>query len=191
MQFWLILCASAQEILIRFAVASFRRVKMIFSCYAQVAEVRNVTLMTCGDCHDWDDEMWQKVSFYHSRLVIQQERKAIAASSLSSFCGFSPSMPNPQCELSFSLESVIVTSVPSASSCSVTFSTIEIVYPYCFLSLALSLSLSLSSCYVFFYLVKLSYSFIVVYCYLFVKWLFVYFLYRLYYSFILLFVYIL
>ena len=43
--------------------------------------------------------MWRKVSSYHSKLAIQQERKAKAASSLSSFSGFSPFMPVPLCEL--------------------------------------------------------------------------------------------
>ena len=38
----------------------------------------------CGDCHNWSDEMWQKVSECHSRLVAQrQKRKAKASSSFS------------------------------------------------------------------------------------------------------------
>ena len=75
----------------------------------------------CSSCHDCDDEMWLQVSSYRSKLALQQEKKAKAASS-SSFSGFSPSLPGPLCELSSSMESVIVTSLPISSSCSVTFS---------------------------------------------------------------------
>ena len=66
--------------------------------------------MKGGDCHDWDDDMWDKVTTYHSKLAIQWERKkekkAKAVSSSSSSSGFPPSVSGPLCELSFSVESV-------------------------------------------------------------------------------------
>ena len=55
----------------------------------------------CEDCHDWDNEMWQKVSAYRSELAVQHEkkdRKAKSSSSSSSLSGFFPSMPVPLCE---------------------------------------------------------------------------------------------
>ena len=28
-----------------------------------------------SDCHDWTDKKWEKVSAYHEKLAIQQEKK--------------------------------------------------------------------------------------------------------------------
>ena len=57
----------------------------------------------CGDGHDWDDKMWHKVNDHHMKLAAprekKEERKAKAVL-LSSFFGFSPTMPIPLCELS-------------------------------------------------------------------------------------------
>ena len=64
----------------------------------------------CVDCHDWDNEMWRKVSDYHAKVAVQKERKAKAASSPSSFPGFLSSVPVPLCELSSSsIDSAVVT----------------------------------------------------------------------------------
>ena len=65
----------------------------------------------CGDYYFWDDDMWQKVNKYHAKLAL--ERNAKAASSSSSFSGFTLSMPVPLCNLSFSFDSAVVTSVAS------------------------------------------------------------------------------
>ena len=47
----------------------------------------------CSDCRDWTDEKWEKVSAYHEKLAIQQEKKkekvAKTSSSSSSFPNFS------------------------------------------------------------------------------------------------------
>ena len=63
-----------------------------------------------GDCYDWDDDMWQKVSDYCTKLWAQEERekkkkKAKATSSTSSLSEFSPSMPFLLCDLPCSFDS--------------------------------------------------------------------------------------
>ena len=78
----------------------------------------------CEDCHDWGDDMWNRVGEYHAKLPLQwerkKERKAKAASSSSSFSGFSHSVPVPLCQLSSSYD-IIVISIASSYSCAVTF----------------------------------------------------------------------
>ena len=66
---------------------------MILICFVFLAEIRSVILITdAGDCHDWDDEMWQKISAYCSKLAVQRvkkkERKLILLLFFLSFSGF-------------------------------------------------------------------------------------------------------
>ena len=113
---WLIFCTSAQKLLIKFAITSFRRVTnphlLCVSCRSEECNIDD----KFGDCYNWDDDIWQKVSSYNSKPAIRWEKKAKAASSFS-FSGFSPSVPVPMCELTSSLENIVVTSVPSTVQC--------------------------------------------------------------------------
>ena len=56
----------------------------------------------CEECHDWSDDLGNRVSEYMHKLSLQREkkreRKAKAFSS-SSFSGFSPLMLVPLCQL--------------------------------------------------------------------------------------------
>ena len=82
-----------------------------------------------NNCHDWDDNMWQKVSDYHAKVSAQRERKkerkAKAASCLS---GFSLSMPIPLSSLSFSFDSAVVLTVATSTVvCNVTFASSSLI----------------------------------------------------------------
>ena len=59
----------------------------------------------CSNCHDWDDNIWQKVS---DKLAAQRERKTKASFSSSSFFEFPPSMPIPLCDLSCLFDNAVV-----------------------------------------------------------------------------------
>ena len=45
--------------------------RLCSSCRGKVCSISD----RCGDCRDWDDEMWTKVGEYHAKLALLGERK--------------------------------------------------------------------------------------------------------------------
>ena len=80
----------------------------------------------CEECHDWSDKRCLCVSEYMNKMSAQHEKKheRKAKASSSSFLGFSPAMPVPLCQLLSPVGSGVVTTAPSSTVCSVTFSAV-------------------------------------------------------------------
>ena len=72
----------------------------------------------CDECHEWSEESCRSIAEYAEKLSLQCERKT---KSLSSFSGFSPSMPVPLEQLLLADSRVITTSASSAAVCAVAF----------------------------------------------------------------------
>ena len=71
------------------------------------------------ECYEWYEDHCRMVADYAEKLSLQQERKRTSSSSLSSFSGFSLSMPVPLERLSSANSGVITTSASSRAVCAV------------------------------------------------------------------------